>query len=399
MSAVGRSVTMTAPGPRRRGLALAVLAGLFAVGAASFVYALASDSADPDFALLTVTFLYLMGISQAGVVFSSILRIVGAHWSKPYYRFAELATLAFAPFALGVFLLIYIYARGDLFYWASADPDAHLNAWLDLDWLLIRNLLGLLLFYGVSTVYVLKALKPDLTTQSEADQARIESELQRLSPWVILAFVVCNTFFAWDFGMMLVEHWYSTVFPIYFAFGNLFAGSAALVLIAALLGRPGAEGSYFELPQIRNLGILVTGFTLIWLYLFWAQFFVIWFGNLPREMEPLWRQMYGHYAPYYWTMMSACFFVPFAAFVFAAVKRSLLAMCLLALSINLGIWLNKYLTVVPVFSPDDRPFDSWLDIALALGLLSGFLALLLWLIGRWPAYSYWEIKRRSEPEY
>ena len=64
--------------------------------------------------------------------------------------------------------------------------------------------------------------------------------------------------------------------------------------------------------------MLLTAFTLMWLYFFWAQFFVIWFGNLPREFEPVWRQMYGHYAPYYWSMMVGCFFLPFAAFIFAA---------------------------------------------------------------------------------
>ena len=57
--------------------------------------------------------------------------------------------------------------------------------------------------------------------------------------------------------------------------------------------------------------------------------------------------------------MVGCFFLPFAALIFAAVKRSLAAMCVIAAGINAGIWLNKYLIVVPAFAPDDRPFDRW----------------------------------------
>jgi hypothetical protein len=133
----------------------------------------------------------------------------------------------------------------------------------------------------------------------------------------------------------------------------------------------------------------------MWLYFFWAQFFVIWFGNLPREFEPIWRQMYGHYAPYDWTMMTGCFFLPFAAFIFAIVKRSLAAMCLIGLSINVGIWLNKYLIVVPALAPDDRPFDSWLDVVLALGLASGFVAAFIALARRFPIYSRWELDLRK----
>ena len=197
--------------------------------------------------------------------------------------------------------------------------------------------------------------------------------------------------------MMLIEHWHSTVFPIYFWFGNLFAGTAALIVFPAILGRSNKAGSHFGPHQIRNLGMVVTGFTLMWLYFFWSQFFVIWFGNLPHETGPLWRQMHGHYGPYYWTMMTGCFFLPFAAFIFAVVKRSLVAMCIIAFGINLGIWISKYLMVVPVFSPDHRPFDNWLDLSLAIGLLAGFLLVVVSLAKRLPIYSHWEIALKPEP--
>jgi hypothetical protein len=387
MSAAGQ--TVVAPGGPRAGaggLAVWVLVALFGAGAAGVLYALANQEARPDFALLTVSFLYLTGITQAGVVFSAILRLCGADWSKPYYRFAELSTLAFAPFAILGFLLIYFYGQKDLFYWLAPPPDEHLSPWLNIDWLLIRNLAGLLLFYGLSACYALKALRPDLAGGAKADLHAVESELRVLSPFVILGFVVCNTFLAWDLGMMLSAHWHSTVFPIHFSFGNLFAGTAGLILFPVFFGR-----AHFGPAQIRNLGMLVTGFTLLWLYFYWAQFFVIWFGNMPRETDRVWQQMYGHYAPYYWMMMAGCFFVPFVAFIFAVVKRSLAAMCVIAIGINLGVWINKYLTVAPVFSPDARPFQSWVDIGVSLTLLAGFLAVLAALIDRLPAYSYWEM--------
>jgi molybdopterin-containing oxidoreductase family membrane subunit len=144
------------------------------------------------------------------------------------------------------------------------------------------------------------------------------------------------------------------------------------------------------------LGRVIHCFILIWLYLFWAQFFVIWFGNLPHEQEPLWRQMYGHYAPYYWTMMAGCFFVPFATLVFASIKGSLVSLCVIGFGINLGVWISKYLMIVPVFSTDDTPFDTWLDLSLSVGLLAGFLALLILLGRRLPLYSYWEMNLKPE---
>ena len=379
------------------GLMLWVFLGLFVVGIGSLLVGGADGAAQSDTKLLIVSFLFLMGLSQAGIVFCAITRLTRAQWSKPYYRLAELSTLAFAPFAIVGFLLIYIYAQDELFYWLNPSPEEHLSPWLNIHFLLIRNLLGLGLFYGLSIYYVLKGLRPDLVEgdETEADHRAVEDELYLLSPLVLGAYIICNTFIAWDFGMMLIPHWHSTIFPILYWFGNMFAGTAALIIFPVLLGRK--EGSYFGPDQVRMLGMLVTGFTLMWLYFFWAQFFVMWFGNLPRETDALFRQMYGHYGPYFWTMMAGCFFIPFAAFLFAFVKRSILAMSAIAVGINVGIWIYKYLMVVPVFSPDDQPFSSWMDIAAAVGLTAGFLALLMLLANRLPMYAHWELALKPRP--
>jgi len=388
------------PPRRARSVAPGVLIALTVLGVTSPVYGSSNETTSLDFGLLIVSYLFLMGVSQAGVVFCAICRLVGAQWAKPYYRVAELSTMAFSPFAILGFLLIYYYARNDLFYWLSASPDAHLSPWLNSNWLLIRDLFGLLLFYGLSGIYVLKGLRPDLAGALNAgniDHREVKRQLYLLSPLVLISFVVCNTFFAWDFAMMLIPHWHSTVFPIHFWFGNLFAGTAAMVAIPAVLGRFSATEFQFGPHQIRQLSMLISAFMLLWLYFFWAQFFVIWFGNLPHEAEPLWRQVYGHYAPYFWTMLAGCFFVPFIALIFAIINRSLLAMCVLGLGINLGIWINKYLMVVPVFSPNDRPLDNLLDIGLSIALLAGFLSVLVLLARRLPVYSYWEINLKHEP--
>ncbi|MCH8059019.1 MAG: hypothetical protein IIA11_01035 [Proteobacteria bacterium] len=385
------------PQSQRGSIALNVLIAIFLVGVATLVLTVSSADAGPNFPLFTVSFLFLLGISQVGVVFTAMLRIVEADWGKPWYRLAELSTLAYFPFAIVGFLLIIYFARDELFYWLHAAPEEHLNPWLDINWLVIRNLGGLLLFYGLAAFYARKSLQVDMASGDAAlaiDHDKVEAQLYKLSPIMIIAFIACNTFIAWDFAMMIIPHWHSSVFPIHYWFGNMFAGFAAMIAITAVMRRVDG-GAHFGPYQIKSLGMLVTAFTLLWLYFFWAQFFVMWFGNLPHETEPLWRQMYGHYAPYFWTMFIGCFALPLVAFIFAIVKRSVFAMCVIAVSINVGLWMNKYLMIMPVMSPDNRPFDHWVDIALALGLLAGFLATIVILARRLPLYSKWEMSRES----
>jgi len=349
------------------------------------------ETSSPSIALFAVSFLYLMGITQAGVVFTAIFRLVKADWAKPWYRLAELSTLAFFPIALVGMLVIVNVGKEELFYWLNASPEDHVSPFLNLDWLMIRNIGSMLVFYAIAWVYAKKSLNAE---RGKADHDETEKSLYLWSPIVLLAFVITNTFVAWDFGMMLIPHFHSTVFPIHIWFGNVFAGSSAMIAIVVVMKRVDG-GGHFKTVQVKNLGMLVTGFTLMWLYFFWAQFFVIWFGNLPYETGPIWKQMYGHYGPYFWTMITGCFFLPFVALLFAVVKRSVLAMCVVAIAINLGIWTNKYLMIVPVFSPDNRPFQNWIDIALALGLLAGFLATLTLMARRLPVYSNWEMSRES----
>ncbi len=387
---------MSNPATQRGAVTFWLLVIIFLAGVASLIYGVSTPDARPDFALLTVSFLFLLGISQVGVVFTAVLRLVRADWGKPWYRLAELSTLAYFPFAILGFAVIFVYAREDLFYWLHASPEDHLSPWLNIRWLFIRDMGGLLLFYGLAAAYVRKSLRQDMAPDGAAtvDHDEAEKQLYLFSPIILIGFILCNTLIAWDFAMMLIPHWHSTVFPIHYWFGNVFAGTAAMIAIVLVM-RKVDGGQHFGPYQIKSLGMLVTGFTLLWLYFFWAQFFVIWFGNLPQESEPIWRQMYGHYSPFFWTMLAGCFFVPFVALLFAIVKRSVFAMSVVALGINLGIWINKYLMIVPVFSPDDVPFDHWIDISIALGLLAGFLMVIVMLAKRLPMYSAWEMNRES----
>ena len=320
-------------------------------------------------------------------MFCAMTRLMRARWARPYYRLAELSTLAFLPFALVTLLLIYGYARNELFYWLTNPPE-HASPWLSGRWLLIRNLLGLLLFYGLSAVYLIKSLKPDLPAAraGEDDPRTTERQLYLLSPWVLVAFVICNTFFAWDFGMMLIPHWHSTVFPIHFWFGNVFAGTAALILFPALLGRAhfGPESD----PQPRHAAHRIC-----------AHVAVLLLGAVLRDLvrQPAAR-VRAAVAADVRTLRSLLLDDDGWLFLRAVCSVHLRDRQALAggdvrhrLAINMGIWFNKYLIVVPALSPDDRPFDSWLDVSISLGLAAGFIAAVVLLARRIPAFSRWEM--------
>ena len=391
---------------------LLILTVIFLAGAGSFIYMLVTAPDSVPWSFLAASFVFLLGVSQFGIAFTAIMRICRAKWARPFYRAGEIATLAYLPFAIVLFLLIYQYGREHLFFWLPADPDVHLSAWLNEDFLLLRNLIAQSVFYVLSLVYFLMGLTPDVTSDSAGegkglrgafyrwlwgqnqrrDTDRMKSNMYMLAPVVLVAAVIANTFIAWDFAMMLFPHYHSTVFPMYFILGNMLAGTAAIVILGAVTARALDLTAYFKTVQLKSMGIVITGFALLWVYMFWAQFFVTWFGNLPHETGPLWTRMFGHYAPYFWTMMFFVFGLPIGSMIFAYVKRNWWSLLVVCAVIIVGVWLNRYLLVVPASIPDHTPFSSASELLLVGGLFAGFLLAFLTLLKAVPMISTWEMR-------
>ena len=105
-------------------------------------YALQADSVEVPWAFLTANFVFLLGVSQFGVAFTAMMRVIGAKWARPYYRLGEVLTLAYMPIAIGGLLIIYYFGRHDLFYWLDLPPGEHQSAWLNETFLLTRNLVA-----------------------------------------------------------------------------------------------------------------------------------------------------------------------------------------------------------------------------------------------------------------
>ncbi len=383
---------------------LAVLGILTFAGMATYFYVLLKNPGPHAWGLFSVNFVFLLGVTQFGVVFAAIMRIVKAKWSKPFFRLAELTTIAFFPFAIVAFLFIYFYGRHEIFYWLDNSSGEHHSPWLNEQLLLYRNVIAQLIFYAVSFWYFINALLPDvhasdaesgpvwrramyrklLAMKAKRDMSQMPHKLYDMSIIICIVFFLPNTFIAWDFGMMLYPHYHSTIYPLYFIMGNLFAGAASLILLHNILSQFISIKEFFGVRQVQNMGVLLTAFALLWLYLHWAQFFVTWFGNLPHEYAPIWKQMYGHYAPLFWIMMLFVVGIPIVFLIFQKIKQTQWTMEVLTLVMLVGIWINRYLNIMPAISDDHLIFSTLAEGVITAGWFAGFLFVLLVLFNHFP---------------
>lgn len=346
-------------------------------GVISFSYALlTTDDTTILWAMFTVNFLFYTGITQACIIFSTIMRITKAGWGNSFSRVGERITLSSFPLTVITFVILYVVGIDHIFYWLSNDLSNNLgHSELGGGLLMLfnkrvffwRNILSMLAFYGASYLYFRSGFLKEREIMPSLNMNR---RLNILASLVIISYIITNTTIAWDFGMNIILHWESTILPPYFWVGNIFSGIAFLIIVSIFCqdvkGKEVMDGE-----TLRQMGKFLLGNTLLWIYMFWAQYIVLWYGDIPRLAEPLFRQMGGAYSFTFYLMIAASFLFPFILLIQRWVRSSGKALPIVVVLICIGIWVNRYLMIIPHFSDGGRPvFLPWTGVSLTLAGLA-----------------------------
>ena len=365
--------------------------GLVALGGAvAFLYGLAADRREGVWPALLVNFLFWAGIGHAGVAVSALFQITAARWGRPLKRLAE-ATCAFTPVSL-VVLLVLLAGRASFLPWIGSAPE-DVEWWFNTPFLVVRQLLGMLLLAGLSAAYVYASARPDVGMLYESghrthnrfsrglitgwrglDAERTLSQRwqRRLAPAVLIGYVCVFTLLAVDFVMALAPHWYSSALGSYFFVGNLYMGVAFLAVVGALARRAPTMDRYITTDCSNDLGNLLLAFCVLWVYVFWSQYLVIWYGDLPEEIDFVIRRTAAPWAGLSWMTLAGCFVVPFAGLLSRALKRHPYGVGAVALVVMAGMWLERFILVGPSLWGDAPPRFGLLETLITLGFAAAF---------------------------
>lgn len=363
------------PLPRRATLGLGVLV---AAGAAAFVQGISGAQPIRAWLAYLVNFLFWSGIAQAGLVFASIQELTGARWGQPIRRIAE-GMSAFLPLSFLLFLVL-IFGRDTIFPWIQ-QPVVQKQAWLSASFLFARDAGALLLLGGLSVVFLFFTLRPEAQLAAEVgprwagalyrilrvggrarevELARSRRALAVLAPILAIGYCLTLTLIAFDLVMSLDPGFSSTLFGAYFFIGNLYIGLAALALLSAAARRSLRLEALITPGQFHDLGKLLFAFCMLTGDFFWSQFLVIWYGNLPEETGfILLRARQLPWAPLAWTVLLVCFLGAFLVLLSRRLKEWPAGLAVVAVGILLGMWLERFLLIVP---------SLWRERSLPLGL-------------------------------
>jgi hypothetical protein len=252
-----------------------VLGALIAVGALSFVWALAGAAGTHAWAIFLANLLFWSGLSAAGPAIAGILELTEARWAARLRRIAT-TTVAFMPVSFVLFLLLMVALR-TLYPWARVPIPAK-AIWLNTPFFVIRTIVGVGALYWVSVRFAMAVHGSPAGASEEPGKAG----RARLAVLLLFLFVIVGSLLGYDLVMSLDPTWFSGLLGGYIVVGMLYSGFAFLVVLAALhsVGRPG-----WVLPpkEMQDLAKLVFALSILWIYFFWSQYLVIWYGNVPVE--------------------------------------------------------------------------------------------------------------------
>jgi hypothetical protein len=412
------------PRPIPRAL-LGASGGLAVLGVIAFLAGLASD-ADTAWRAFHVNYLFFGTLAQGALVVACTFVIVGARWPGPVRRLAE-ALGAWAPISFVLFLIGFLGRESIYGSWLHHPPDAK-QAWLNptrLFWM-DAAILGALAALSIAFLYA--SLRPTLRGAAESAQGPARALFQRwtagwrgdeaerersarrvgvLAPILCLSYAFGWTFLCFDQVMSLNPGWYSNLFGAYFAWGGYLCGVAATALVAVLhRSAPGLEGEITR-DRMHDLGKMIFAFSIFWMYLFFSQYLVIWYGNLPEEtgflqsrlgsqflmdksglgdlflvqtwdLSFFWQRLQEPYAKLSLSVWACCWIVPFWVLLGQRPKRTPAILGTVAAIVVLGFWLERNVLVWPSLVPGDSwAFAGVIQLGIAAGFLGAFVLVFL----------------------
>jgi len=296
---------------------------------------------------------FFWGISLGALVFISTLAVGYGGWHTYFRRIPENMTRFFA--VAGGFLLLVALGtwmhKHHLYHWTDSslsDPNspnydkiiAGKSSFLNLPFWTIRMvvIVGTFTFIG----YLVRRLgkQEDITADLNYLKRR-----RILGALAFLFFMVFGSFQAWDWLMSIDTHWYSTMYSWYSMASMFVSGLAAMTLIVIYLRSRGYLPKVND-THIHDLGKYLFAFSVFWTYLWFSQYMLYWYANIPEETV-YFKFRLTHYKFFFFLNLILNFVLPFAILLTNTAKKRVGTLVLVAVIILTGHWLDFYLMVKP----------------------------------------------------
>ena len=361
-----------------------------------------------------INFVWWIGIGHAGTLISAVLFLLKQDWRTAINRFSEAMTL-FAVACAGMYPILHL-GRPWLFYWLLPYPN---SMWLwpqprsPLEW----DVFAVSTYGTVSIVFWYVGLIPDLASMRDTAPEPWMRRIYGLASlgwrgsaihwhryqkmYLILAGIATplvlsvHTIVSFDFAVGLLPGWHTTIFPPYFVAGAIYSGFAMVLTLIIPLRSWYNMRDVLTMRHIDSAAKLMLGTGLIVAYGYGMEAFFAWYSGDKHESFMYWNRITG---PYWWSyaLLILCNIAIPQALWSKKIRQNIYTVWIIAVVINIGMWLERFEIVVTSLHRDFLP-SSWgmytptkWDIGTYLGTIGFFMLLIFLFIRLLPAISIFE---------
>ena len=329
----------------------------------------------PWAAFYVAAFFFFM-ISLGVLAFYAIQRAAQAGWSPVLYRVMEGITAYLLPGGIVIIVILALSGMhlNHLFIWMDPEVVAHdeliagKTGYLNVPFFLVRAVLFLLGW----TTYRYFSRKFSLA-QDQSDNISNHKKNFRISAAFLVFFIYSESVMSWDWIMSIDPHWFSTLFGWYVFASMIVSGVTTIALITIYLKSKG----YLEFvndSHIHDLGKFMFGFSVFWTYLWFSQFMLIWYSNIPEEVTYFMTRIEDYNLPFF-GMVVMNFIFPLLILMNSDYKRINYFIVMTGIVVILGHYMDVYNMIMP-----SAVGDQWFIGVAEIGGFLFFLGLFIFIV-------------------
>jgi molybdopterin-containing oxidoreductase family membrane subunit len=315
-----------------------------------------------------VNFVFWIGISHAGIMISAILRLTQAEWRRPVTRAAEVLTVFSLMGATMAAALVHT-GRPWRSYWVFP-YDFSRGVWMNVRSPLIWDPSAVNTYLIASTLFVFVALLPDLAILRDRTHGPVRAfysvlclgwrgtprqwKLQAvagilLSALVLPVFVSVHSIVSWDFAVQIgTEGWHSTIFAPYFIIGAIHSGVAAVVTVMVVMVWLWKWDRYLTPDHFDAIGRLLIVVGTTWFFFFFLEWvFALYTLEKPEVVLRELQVFQWPYSMLFLIFLFTAYLIPVPMWMFKSVRRSALWMLITTILVNIGMWLERFIIIIP----------------------------------------------------
>jgi Ni/Fe-hydrogenase subunit HybB-like protein len=292
--------------------------------------------------------------------------LTGAGWSIALRRINEAMSGLLIPGLIGIAAVLIL--RPSLYPWTTEAFGDHGFAGFKVYWLNHTNWLVRAAIYAgiwLSFSFALRWHSRRQDVDGEFSHTRWNVALSAM-------FVICFALSYWlasvDWLMSLEPLWFSTMYGVYNFAGLLSGGVACTIVVAVWLRNRGTLRGVIKDDHLHDLGKLLLAFTTFWAYIWFSEYMLIWYANIPEETEHFIRRTHNLWMPLFYLNVGLNWVIPFLVLLPRAGKRDGSFLVKIALIVLLGRVLDMYLLIIPTVSAS-TPFAGFAPLGITLGAI------------------------------